>query len=65
MKESFVVGMQSIADKPYVVPILAASLKQTQQLTGVVVKEAYVDRGFRGHRLDLETLKVESPFYQG
>jgi IS5 family transposase len=57
-KESFVIGMQSQPGKPYDGHTLAASLEQTQQLTGVAVKEGYVDRGFRGHGLDLETLKV-------
>lgn len=57
-KESFVIGMQSLSGKPYDGHTLAASLEQTQQLTGVAVKEVYVDRGFRGHGLDLETLKV-------
>lgn len=57
-KESFVVGMQSLPGNPYDGHTLEASLEQAQKLTGVAPKEAYVDRGYRGHGLDMETLKV-------
>lgn len=57
-KESFVVGMQSLPGNPYDGHTLKASLEQAQKLTGVAPKEAYVDRGYRGHGLDMETLKV-------
>jgi IS5 family transposase len=48
-KESFVVGMKSFPGNPYDGHTLAASLEQTHKLTGVALKEAYVDRGYRGH----------------
>ena len=48
-KESFVVGMKSLPSNPYDGHTLQASLEQTQRLTGIVPKEAYVDRGYRGH----------------
>ena len=57
-KESFVVGMKSLPGNPYDGHTLQASLEQTQKLTGVLPKEAYVDRGYRGHGIDLETLRV-------
>jgi IS5 family transposase len=57
-KESFVVGMKSLPGNPYDGHTLRASLEQTTQLTGIAPKEAYVDRGYRGHGIDLETLKV-------
>ena len=37
---------------------LKESLEQAARLTGVAVREAYVDRGFRGHGLEWQTLKV-------
>ncbi|OIQ65024.1 hypothetical protein GALL_534210 [mine drainage metagenome] len=48
-RESFVVGMKSLPGNPYDGHTLKVSLEQTQQLTGVAPKEAYVDRGYRGH----------------
>lgn len=57
-KESFVVGMKSLPGNPYDGHTLEASLEQVRKLTGVAPKEAYVDRGYRGHGLDMETLKV-------
>lgn len=50
-KESFVVGMQSLPGNPYDGHTLKASLQQVQKLTGIAPKEAYVDRGYRGHGL--------------
>ena len=48
-KESFVVGMKSLPGNPYDGHTLQASLEQAQRLTGIAPKEAYVDRGYRGH----------------
>jgi IS5 family transposase len=56
-KESFVVGMQSLPGNPYDGHTLEASLEQVQKLTGVAPKEAYVDRGYRGHGL-VDAVKV-------
>ena len=56
-KESFVVGMQSLPGNPYDGHTLKASLQQVQKLTGIAPKEAYVDRGYRGHGL-AEPVKV-------
>lgn len=50
-KESFVVGMKSLLGNPYDGHTLAASLDQAHRLSGVAPKEAYVDRGYRGHGL--------------
>jgi IS5 family transposase len=33
-------------------------LAQTQRLTGIALKEAYVDRGYRGHGIPLDRLKI-------
>ena len=50
-KESFVVGMKSLPGNPYDGHTLKASLEQAQRLTGIAPREAYVDRGYRGHGL--------------
>lgn len=57
-KESFVVGMKSFPGNPYDGHTLKAALEQARLLTGVVPREAYVDRGYRGHGLDPGALKV-------
>jgi IS5 family transposase len=55
-KESFVLGMQALHGAPYDGHTLRGSLQQVRRLTGVLVSEAYVDRGYRGHRI--KSLKV-------
>lgn len=57
-RESFVVGMKSLPGNPYDGHTLETSLDQAQKLTGVAVREVYVDRGYRGHGLDWQALKV-------
>lgn len=57
-KESFVIGMQAFPGNPYDGHTLHASLAQAQRLTGVILREAYVDRGYRGHGITLDRLKV-------
>ncbi len=57
-KESFVVGMKSLPGNPYDGHTLKESLEQAQRLTGVATREAYVDRGYRGHGVALDKLKV-------
>ena len=57
-KESFVVGMKALPGNPYDGHTLKASLAQTQRITGMAPKEAYVDRGYRGHGIHLDRLKV-------
>lgn len=51
-KESFVVGMKSLPGNPYDGHTLKVSLEQVSRLTGIAPKEAYVDRGYRGHKLE-------------
>lgn len=57
-KESFVIGMQAFPGNPYDGHTLKASLAQAQRLTGRLTKEVYVDRGYRGHGVIQEGLKV-------
>ncbi len=64
-KESFVVGMQALPGNPYDGHMLKALLAQTQRLTGMMPGEAYVDRGYRGHGVPLDGLKVRIPVPNG
>ena len=57
-RESFVIGMQALPGNPYDGHTLKASLAQTQRLTGVILREAYVDRGYRGHGIALDRFEV-------
>lgn len=57
-RESFVIGMQAFPGNPYDGHTLKASLKQAQRLTGMLPREVYVDRGYRGHGIVQEGLKV-------
>lgn len=50
-KESFVAGMKSLPGNPYDGHALAASLDHAHRLTGVALKEVYVDRGDLRHGL--------------
>ena len=57
-RESFVIGMQALPGNPYDGHTLKTSLEQAQRLTGIMPREAYVDRGYRGHGLIQDGLKV-------
>jgi hypothetical protein len=48
----FVFGARSLSGNPYDSHTLAAQITQTERLTGVEIKRAYVDRGYRGHDAD-------------
>lgn len=54
----FVIGIQSLSGAPYDGHTLAGQIDQTARLTGVSVKRAYVDRGYRGHKIDREGLDI-------
>lgn len=51
-KDNFIVGMQSLPTNPYDGHTLHAALLQSQRLTGILIREAYVDRGYKGHDVD-------------
>jgi len=55
-RENFVIGMQALPNNPYDGHTLQGAVEQLQRITGQLPKEAYVDRGYRGH--GLETLAV-------
>ena len=60
-KESFVVGMKSLPGNPFDGHTLKAAIEQVSSLSGVTPKEAYVDRGYKGHGIEkgaLENLRV-------
>lgn len=49
-KDNFIVGMRSLPGNPYDGHTLQSSLAQVELMTGVIPKEAFVDRGYRGHK---------------
>ena len=54
----FVLGAMAAPENPYDGHTLADPIDQVVKLTGVNVKRAYADRGYRGHKLDREGLDV-------
>ena len=54
--DNFVVGMTALPGRPYDGHTLRQAIEQVTALTGITPKEAYVDRGYKGHKLD--TLSV-------
>ena len=54
----FVLGAQALPGNPYDGHTLAAQIDQVTALTGVDVKRAYVDRGYRGHGLNRDGLDI-------
>jgi IS5 family transposase len=57
-KESFVIGAKSLPGNPYDGHTLQACIEQAERVTGIQPKEAYTDRGYRGHGCNTGTLKV-------
>jgi IS5 family transposase len=49
--DNFVVGMQALPGRPYDGHTLKQAIEQVAALTGTLPKEAYVDRGYKGHKL--------------
>lgn len=54
-KDNWILGIQAIHGNPYDGHTLDSSLTQMERLTGKKAKEAYVDRGYRGHGYQGET----------
>jgi IS5 family transposase len=61
----FVVGTQALPGNPYDGHTLAGQIDQTERLTGVGVTRAYVDRGYRGHKLNRDGLDVIISYTRG
>lgn len=57
-KESFVIGAKSLPGNPYDGHTLQACLEQAERVSGIKAKEAYTDRGYRGHGCTTANLKV-------
>ena len=57
-KESFVIGAKSLPGNPYDGHTLKACIEQAERVCGVKPKEAYTDRGYRGHGCTSGNLKV-------
>ncbi len=57
-KSNWVVGIEAHHGNPYDGATLKASINQTERLTGVRPKEAFVDRGYRGKEHHPEDVKV-------
>jgi transposase, IS5 family len=54
-KGNWIVGIQAYPGNPYDGHTLEETLKQVTRLTGYQTKEAYVDKGYRGHGYEGET----------
>ena len=48
-ESNWVVGVQALHGNPYDGHTLAAAIEQVERITGREVKEAFVDKGYRGH----------------
>lgn len=57
-KESFVIGAKSLPGNPYDGHTLQACIEQAERVSGIQPKEAYTDRGYRGHGCTAMNLKV-------
>ena len=57
-KESFVIGAKSLPGNTYDGHTLQACLEQAGRVSGIEPKEAYTDRGYRGHGCTTANLKV-------
>lgn len=51
-KEGFVVGIQACPDNPYDGHTLDRQLEQVRALTGHAPKRVFVDKGYKGHKVD-------------
>ena len=54
----FVLGARALPGNPYDGRSLGGQLDQVARLTGRAVKRAYVDRGYRGHRIERDGLDI-------
>jgi IS5 family transposase len=54
----FVLGAMALPGNPYDGHSLAGQIDQVARLTGTSVARAYVDRGYRGHRIERDNLDI-------
>lgn len=50
-RDNFVVGMQALAGSPFDGHTLGKAIDQVTRLTGTAPERCYVDKGYRGHKL--------------
>ena len=46
----FILGMHTLSGNPYDGHTLTGQIAQVERITGITVRRAYVDRGYRGHK---------------
>ena len=57
-KESFVLAAKSLPGNPYDGHTLQACIEQAERVSGIAPKEAYADRGYKGHGCNTDSFKV-------
>ena len=57
-KESFVLALKSLPGNPYDGHTLQSCIDQATRVSGIAPKEAYADRGYRGHGCNTDSFKV-------
>lgn len=57
-KSNFVVGGMALPGNPFDGHTLTQALEQVRRMTGSVIEEAFVDRGYRGHGETLTTVYI-------
>jgi transposase, IS5 family len=57
-KESFVLAAKSLPGNPYDGHTLQACIEQATRVSGIAPKEAYADRGYKGHGCNTDFFKV-------
>jgi IS5 family transposase len=61
----FIVGAMSLPGSPYDGHTLEDQIDQVQKMTGITVKRAYADRGYRGHGIKRDGLDVILAYTRG
>jgi IS5 family transposase len=54
----FVLGAMALPGNPYDGHSLAGQIDQVEQMTGTSIKRAYVDRGYRGNKIERDGLDI-------
>ena len=57
-KESFVLAARALPGNPFDGHTLQECMDQAQRVSGIAPKEAYADRGYRGHGCNTDSFKV-------
>ena len=57
-RSNWIVGMETLAGNPYDGHTLVGALATVERVTGVRVEETFVDKGYRGHKIEAAATKV-------